>query len=554
MADGEKKIHFGSLAAQAADIRNRSEAAAGVPEDAEMQDVSAAALAVEEQKREAMKVIEQKRKMREIEGSLPVLDPDVRARLRHFGEPVTLFGEGPYERRLRLRKYLAELALGGAQLETLAPLKPAEAEPEKQTKKFYTEGSEGLRDARMEIAAHSLVLAKHRVQRQRVEQARTVAMTPEERAAGRRATADKLTGYVAVASQVTGRRPLSKIKVAPSGDHVLVGSWEQNLQLFSLPDCEKATEHTQFYAGHGNRVTGCAWHPQGLVGQSPSALNFASCGADKCVKLWSVASEDPLQTLGGHTDRIHDIAFHPSGNYVGTASQDKTFRLFDVTAGREAFSILEQEGHVGPVRALDFQCDGALVATADSTGVGRVWDLRHGRSISLLQGHMKQVLTVAFAPNGWLVATGGDDNVVKLWDLRRRDVLATITAHSRLVSGVAFEPTNGSYLCSSSYDSTLSLWDTANFKLIKTLRGHDNYVMGVDISPTDSGIVSCSYDKTWKLWQHRAATEHVALEDALNYAPPPADTNDDVPMDDVSTPKRSAGGDADSLEELLDSD
>lgn len=58
--------------------------------------------------------------------------------------------------------------------------------------------------------------------------------------------------------------------------------------------------------------------------------------------LWSLESQQPLQILKGHTHRIHKIAFHPSGRYIGTASFDMTWRLWDVETGKD---LLEQEGH-----------------------------------------------------------------------------------------------------------------------------------------------------------------------------------------------------------------
>lgn len=71
-------------------------------------------------------------------------------------------------------------------------------------------------------------------------------------------------------------------------------------------------------------------------------------------------SEKPLATLSGHTNRVCRVAFHPSGSYVGSASYDGTWRLWDVERKTE---LLLQEGHSKEVFALAFQDDGALVAS-----------------------------------------------------------------------------------------------------------------------------------------------------------------------------------------------
>jgi WD40 repeat protein len=74
----------------------------------------------------------------------------------------------------------------------------------------------------------------------------------------------------------------------------------------------------------------------------------------------SLVSEKSLATFEGHEGRVCRIAFHPSGNYIGSASYDGTWRLWDVEKKKQ---LLLQEGHSKEVFALAFQDDGALVAS-----------------------------------------------------------------------------------------------------------------------------------------------------------------------------------------------
>jgi U4/U6 small nuclear ribonucleoprotein PRP4 len=71
-------------------------------------------------------------------------------------------------------------------------------------------------------------------------------------------------------------------------------------------------------------------------------------------------SETPMATMSGHAGRIARIDFHPSGRFVGSASFDGTWRLWDVDTTQE---LLMQEGHSREVYALSFQGDGSLVAS-----------------------------------------------------------------------------------------------------------------------------------------------------------------------------------------------
>ena len=65
---------------------------------------------------------------------------------------------------------------------------------------------------------------------------------------------------------------------------------------------------------------------------------------------------------------------------------------------------------------------------------GRIWDLRIGRSILVLEGHVKGILAVDFSANGYQVASGSEDHSVRVWDLRKKRSLYTIPAHQSLVS------------------------------------------------------------------------------------------------------------------------
>lgn len=83
--------------------------------------------------------------------------------------------------------------------------------------------------------------------------------------------------------------------------------------------------------------------------------------------------------------------------------------------------LLLQEGHSKEVFALAFQDDGALVASgygklhllcrsrqiltifscySGFDAIGRVWDVRTGRTAMILDGHIREILSLDFAPNG----------------------------------------------------------------------------------------------------------------------------------------------------------
>lgn len=70
--------------------------------------------------------------------------------------------------------------------------------------------------------------------------------------------------------------------------------------------------------------------------------------------------------------------------------------------------------------------------------MGRIWDLRTGKNIMVLQGHVRHVLGISFSPNGFHVATCGEDNAVRIWDLRKAGCAYVLPAHTSLISQVKY--------------------------------------------------------------------------------------------------------------------
>ncbi len=132
--------------------------------------------------------------------------------------------------------------------------------------------------------------------------------------------------------------------------------------------------------------------------------------------------------------------------------------------------------------------------------MGRVWDLRTGKAVVLLQGHIKEVHAAAFHPNGYQLATGADDHTVRVWDLRKKKAVYVIPAHTNIIADLKFQPDDGQYMVTACYDNTLKVWSCRDWSLLHTLAGHDGKVTSCDIERKGLFFVSASGDRTWKMW------------------------------------------------------
>ncbi|CAG9826850.1 unnamed protein product [Diabrotica balteata] len=489
-----KTIHYGSLEdsekarleAQSEDSNEEKSAPAAASPVQEPSEYMELEDAMSRDKQALIEEFERRRKARSINVSTD--DAEVKRNLRQLGEAICLFGEGPADRRSRLRDILSRIG-EDAVIRREAEEERKQHEKDQETT-WYHEGPDSLRVARLWIAHYSLPRAK-----ERLEEARRMGELPAATKTARTQELQKKIHAMSIyCSQVGDVRPISYCQFSPDSKLLATASWSGLCKVWSVPDCELK----QTLKGHTCNVGAIVFHPNATSESEEKICSMASCAADGSVKLWDFASEEPIADIEGHMPhRVSRIGFHPSGRFLGTCCFDNSWRLWDL---HQCTEVLHQEGHVKPVYCISFQVDGSVCATGGMDAFARVWDLRTGRCIMFMEGHLKGILGIDFSSNGYHIATASEDNACKIWDLRKRSILYTIPAHTNLISDVKFQKFTSNYLVTASYDNTVKLWTSKTWQPLKTLSGHDGKIMSVDIAPNDQYIASSSYDRTFKLW------------------------------------------------------
>uniref|UniRef100_A0A4W6CLV3 U4/U6 small nuclear ribonucleoprotein Prp4 n=1 Tax=Lates calcarifer TaxID=8187 RepID=A0A4W6CLV3_LATCA len=427
---------------------------------------------VSERQQEALAEFERRRRARQITVSTD--DAEVKAGLRALGEPITLFGEGPADRRERLRSVLSVVGPDALKKSRKDEERAKRSQDEVSTRNSCCDWS--VRAMRRLEAA--------RAQKDVAEATRTIRQQELHKS---------LRNLNNFCSQIGDDRPISFCHFSPDSKMLATASWSGLCKLWSVPDCNLI----RTLRGHNTNVGAVVFRPQAGVSLDQSDVSLASCAADGSVKLWNLESDEPVADIEGHSERVSRVSWHPSGRFLGTTCYDNSWRLWDLEVQEE---ILHQEGHSKGVHDLHFHPDGSLAATGGLDAFGRVWDLRTGRCVVFLEGHLKEIYSLHFSPNGYHLATGSGDNTCKVWDLRNRKCLYTVPAHQNLLSAVRFQPTDGHFLLTGAYDNTAKVWSHPGWTPLKTLAGHEGKVMGVDVSPDGKLIATSSYDRTFKLW------------------------------------------------------
>lgn len=77
----------------------------------------------------------------------------------------------------------------------------------------------------------------------------------------------------------------------------------------------------------------CYWQPILCV------YRLCRQAADKLIKIWDATTGDIIQTLSGHSEGISDIAWSAHNDYIASASDDKTVRIWSLDVGCGIFDL-----------------------------------------------------------------------------------------------------------------------------------------------------------------------------------------------------------------------
>jgi WD40 repeat protein len=179
--------------------------------------------------------------------------------------------------------------------------------------------------------------------------------------------------------------------------------------------------------------------------------------------LWDRDMRTGVSFEKGHLRAVTSIAFSPDGQQVLTGSYDQSMLLWEASSGRIKKWFVELQldpkkrtGWLGvlegtlnyvtrmatplpEVLSVAFSSDGKLVASGQSDGKVRLWEVSSGHKLGQLSGHEGIITSVAFSPDGRFVLTGAADKTARLWETRSRRELHKLE-HMGKVSCTTFSP------------------------------------------------------------------------------------------------------------------
>ena len=212
----------------------------------------------------------------------------------------------------------------------------------------------------------------------------------------------------------------------------------------------------------------------------------------------------PIKRYEGHTDACIAAEWFPDGEFLVTASWDRTANVYNVETGK-ILCNLQHDDYLTNVNIHKYH---KIILTSSKDTTFKVWDFRDPIcSVNVYQGHNRSVNSAIFVGDD-KIATSSDDQTVKLWDLRiMRSPVCTINLNSganRICSITTTNPDSSTdtFLGIPLDNRDIKIYNLNGERMLRLPRsshvGHRRLV--TSMASHGSILVSASFDKTVNCW------------------------------------------------------
>lgn len=209
-----------------------------------------------------------------------------------------------------------------------------------------------------------------------------------------------------VRSISTSADPVNALEFSGDDTELLVGAESGAIRIYDLSNGDIRFE-TQAHEA-----------PLRQVRFSSGGSLFASACSNGVLKVWLSSNGSCLETFEGFSRNITRLAFSPEGRQLICGTAEGEIWIWDTTTDWNLSNKFEVLG--GDIWAMDASPARTILATGDAEGTIFLWDYsRQGGPEKLLlgsfPGHSGEILDLKFTANGALLASAGTDGVIRIW-------------------------------------------------------------------------------------------------------------------------------------------
>ncbi|KAG5177831.1 WD40-repeat-containing domain protein [Tribonema minus] len=224
-----------------------------------------------------------------------------------------------------------------------------------------------------------------------------------------------------------------------------------------------------------------------------------------------VAPED-VALLTSHSSEVFMCAWNPAHDLLASGSGDSTARIWRMppvgsgARGAEGSVVLKHSAEVGDknkdVTTLEWNREGALLATGSYDGVARIWS-KEGSLLHMLEAHEGPIFSLKWNNAGNYVLSGSSDKSAIVWDVAAGRVQQRFEFHEAPTLDVDWKDNVTFATCST--DKAINILAVGEAFPKQTFTGHTDEVNAIKWDPTGRLLASCSDDYTAKIWKPNSA-------------------------------------------------
>jgi WD40 repeat protein len=257
-------------------------------------------------------------------------------------------------------------------------------------------------------------------------------------------------------------------------------------------------EKVQEIAGHKQAVNQLDWSRDGNW--------LVSASEDGSARVWSVATGEEHRALRGHEDRVMRAMFTQDAKEVITATPEGTVRSFNVETGKLVRSFA---ACTVKLNSLHLAPQGVHLAVCGEEASLRLFNASTSEPVRTLEKHKQRVLALQFSPDGEQLLTGGGDSSVRIWHVASGEQKRVFNATNEAFNCVAWSADQRLIATATNREKIIQVYEVATGKQLRMFKGHRSLINQLAFSPDGLSLVSCSHDKTIRVWPLLGATEEV---------------------------------------------
>ncbi len=221
------------------------------------------------------------------------------------------------------------------------------------------------------------------------------------------------TGEVSAQYEVDDGK-VNDVQFFADGKHILLATGVAGLSGRAVVVDPAQNLIVQEFAGHNDVAYAAVW--------SPDQKLVATAGYDRRILLHDAVSGTLIRELNGHNGAIFDLQFSPDGTLLASASADATIKVWHVATGLRLDTLSQPQAEQYSVQ---FSPDGNAIYATGADNRIRKWNLV-SRSIPVINpliisrfAHEGVITSLTMSRDGRFLATAEDSGILKIWDASR---------------------------------------------------------------------------------------------------------------------------------------